>query len=90
MYRDYLACIYETLMKYFSSGQLNGTTWENATIKFIFSTPADWDPIFAEELRTLAKKAGFNNGHNFTVEVSITEPHAVAAFTMANEPFLKV
>ena len=90
MYVDYLASLYKKLKEHFSAGKLNGKIWNFAVIHFLFSIPADWDPIISERFRQLAINAGFEDGAHFKVKIDIKEPHATAVYTTKKQNIVKV
>ncbi|KAF9773943.1 hypothetical protein IL306_008156 [Fusarium sp. DS 682] len=81
LYVDFLTCLYQELRrKRFTPTKLGGKLFHQATIHFLFSVPATWDPALVEEFARLIRKAGFGESDCHTVDVSMTEPQAVAAF----------
>lgn len=90
LYRDFLECLYEQLRSEFPPAVLNGKHWDRASIHFNFSVPATWDTAIVDEFCVLAKRAGFGSQPGFVVKPSLTEPHAVAAYTLSSEGFIRV
>ncbi|KAI5457656.1 hypothetical protein BGZ63DRAFT_427692 [Mariannaea sp. PMI_226] len=85
LYIDYMERLYETLRDYFSPQVLNGKKWEYANIQFVFSVPATWSPDIVDVFKLLARGAGFGRYDGFTIAVNLTEPQAVAAYTLCEE-----
>ena len=69
---------------------LNGKHWDRASIRFYFSVPATWDTAIVDEFCVLARRAGFGSQPGFDVKATLTEPHAVAAYTLSCEGFIEV
>ena len=92
LYQHFLTCIYEHLRTHFNAGHLGGRNWDDLRIQFSFSIPATWkvEGGKIQAFRKLAKDAGFGRQKLHDVQVSLTEPHAVAAYTMVNEGFVQV
>lgn len=89
-YKDYLECLYKQLRGEFPQFVLNGKVWAQSVIHFIFSVPATWDTRLVEEFCVLARQAGFGSQDTFLVKATLTEPHAVAAYTLSSEGIIKV
>ncbi|KAH6687208.1 hypothetical protein F5X68DRAFT_231686 [Plectosphaerella plurivora] len=88
-FADYLACLYKELKQYFTRAVLNGKEWDDAVIEFYFSVPATWSNETATLFKTSASEAGFGSQPDFKVTASLTEPHAVAAYTLCEEGIIK-
>jgi hypothetical protein len=69
---------------------LNGKEWDQAVVEFYFSVPATWSNDTAGLFKQLAVEAGFGSQRDFRVTASLTEPHAVAAYTLCEEGIIKV
>ncbi|KAI3548694.1 hypothetical protein CABS01_11724 [Colletotrichum abscissum] len=89
LYKQFLKCLYEKLEGHFSGGTLGGKSWTNCCIHFHFSVPTTWDATSRSEFVAIARQAGFGSSNRFTVEASLPEPHAVAAFTLSQDEFVK-
>ncbi|KAH7310897.1 hypothetical protein B0I35DRAFT_482173 [Stachybotrys elegans] len=89
LYRDFLVCLYEMMTSEFEPEVLNGKRWDDAVIHFLFSVPATWSEDTVAKFRTIAHQAGFGRCPRHEVRTSLTEPHAIAAYTMAEEQFIK-
>lgn len=87
---DYLELLYQRLRDYFTPAVLNGKDWDSCIINFYFSVPATWSNNTAALFKQLAITSGFGSQRGFKVTASLTEPHAVAAFTLCEEGFFKV
>lgn len=90
LYKDYLTFIFEQLRVEFTTIVLNGKEWDAAAIHFLFSVPATWSPDVVDDFCQIAKAAGFGSQPGFMVKASLTEPHAVAAYTLSCEGFVEV
>lgn len=84
-YTDYLRALYKQLQAYFSEEHLGGKTWTSAKINFYFSIPAKWTPSTVQQFQAIIQQSGFKEGPEFHVIVKLTEPHAVAAYTIVEE-----
>ncbi|KAI6778357.1 uncharacterized protein J7T54_002981 [Emericellopsis cladophorae] len=89
LYTDYLECLYEQLRSEFPPAVLNGKHWDRTSIRFYFSVPATWDTAIVDEFCVLARRAGFGSQPGFDVKATLTEPHAVAAYTLSCEGFIE-
>ncbi|KAH7308581.1 hypothetical protein B0I35DRAFT_515681 [Stachybotrys elegans] len=89
LYKDYLGCLYNEIRGHFDPTLLNGKTWEAASIHFLFSVPTTWDLSLVDEFHELARSSGFGGCPRHKLETSLTEPHAVAAYTLSQERFIK-
>ncbi len=85
LYRDFLAMVYDRLGTFFTPQQLNGRAWDDARVEFVFSVPATWDTAVVDRFKAVARAAGFGARHAHSVTASLTEPQAVAGFTVAEE-----
>ncbi|ETI22823.1 hypothetical protein G647_06899 [Cladophialophora carrionii CBS 160.54] len=84
-YRDFLRKLYAHIKKILST-ELPALSFEDETIQFIFSVPTTWSPGVAEDLRVLAREAGFgHDGANHSVEIGLTEAEAAAVCTLGTE-----
>ncbi len=84
-YRDFLTKLYAHVKKILSA-ELPALSFEDETIEFIFSVPTTWSPGVAEDLRALAREAGFGHGGaNHTVKIGLTEAEAAAVCTLGTE-----
>ncbi|KIW94189.1 uncharacterized protein Z519_05505 [Cladophialophora bantiana CBS 173.52] len=84
-YRDFLKMLYAHIKKMLGT-ELPALSFEDETIEFIFSVPTTWSPGVAEDLRTLAREAGFGqDGVNHSVEIGLTEAEAAAVCTLGTE-----
>ncbi|KIW66690.1 hypothetical protein PV04_05998 [Phialophora macrospora] len=84
-YRDFLRKLYAHIKKILST-ELPALSFEDETIQFIFSVPTTWSPGVAEDLRVLAREAGFgHDGANHVVEIGLTEAEAAAVCTLGTE-----
>lgn len=90
LYKDYLTFLYEQLRLEFTAIVLNGREWDTAAIHFFFSIPATWSPDIVDDFCAIARVAGFGSQPGFDVKASLTEPHAVAAYTLSSEGFVEV
>lgn len=85
LYRDFLSMVYDRLRAFFTPQQLNGRAWNDARVEFVFSVPATWDTAVVDRFKAIARAAGFGAQHAHSVTASLTEPQAVAGFTVAEE-----
>ncbi|KAH7176988.1 hypothetical protein EDB81DRAFT_898515 [Dactylonectria macrodidyma] len=85
LFRDYLGCVYTALMEGFPPSKLQGISWQDAAIKFIFSVPTTWRLDVVETFKELVHEAGFGRFERHQVQVGLPEPHAVAAFEVLYE-----
>lgn len=66
--------------------ELPALKFEDEIIEFIFSVPTTWSPGVAEDLRLLAKEAGFGqDSSSHSVEIGLTEAEAAAVCTLGTE-----
>lgn len=66
--------------------ELGEKTWTSATIHFHFSIPVTWNLDTVKDFEAIIVEAGFASRPSFHVFVDLTEPHAVAAYTIVEEP----
>ncbi|KIV84831.1 hypothetical protein PV11_00585 [Exophiala sideris] len=84
-YRDYLRKLYQHIRKVLSA-ELPAVGFEEETIEFIFSVPTTWSPGVAEDLRQLAREAGFDSGgSNHSVKIGLTEAEAAAVCSFSTQ-----
>ena len=84
-YADFLKKLYAHVKKILSA-ELPSLSFEDETIEFIFSVPTTWSPGVAEDLRALAREAGFGrDGANHSVQIGLTESEAAAVCTLGTE-----
>jgi hypothetical protein len=84
-YEDFLKKLYAHVKKMLSA-ELPALSFDDETIVFMFSVPTTWSPGVAEDLRKLARHAGFGqDGINHSVEVGLTEAEAAAVCTLGIE-----
>ncbi|KAI5458832.1 hypothetical protein BGZ63DRAFT_427201 [Mariannaea sp. PMI_226] len=76
LFKDHLRNIYSAIS---TSLILDDLSFDDATIKFLFSVPATWDLDVVETFKLLIKDAGFGKNSKHHVHVGLTEPHATAA-----------
>lgn len=79
-YTDYLRLLYRHV-EYKLSSDIQGATWQNASIEFIFSVPTTWHPEIVEKFRSIAQHAGFGGWPGHSVTVGLTEAEAAAVHT---------
>ncbi|KAI5781594.1 hypothetical protein EDC01DRAFT_632878 [Geopyxis carbonaria] len=81
---DFLKAIYGCVKINFEQF---GFDWKSAEIEFIFSIPTIWEnPLIVGRFRKLIKGAGFGRGGSgHSVTIGLTEPSAVAIYTMTNK-----
>ena len=79
-----------TLFDHFTPQVLNGKHWENCVVEFAFSVPATWSTDVVAVFKQLAFDAGFGQHSGHKVTASLTEPQAVAAFTLCEEKMFNV
>ncbi|KAM0417483.1 hypothetical protein ACHAPT_012547 [Fusarium lateritium] len=84
LFVDYLRCLFDELSTRFKPGELGGKRWGVATIQFLFSTPATWEPRDVDHFTRFASQAGFDKFTGHTIAASLTEPQAVAAFQLCS------
>ncbi|KAM5346959.1 hypothetical protein ACJ41O_009964 [Fusarium nematophilum] len=84
LYKDYLCCLYKELSVRFTPDVLGDKKWETAEIHFLFSAPATWSPEIVDRFKAIASEAGFDKCRGHKIEVSLTEPQAVAAFQICD------
>ncbi|KAI1410289.1 hypothetical protein F5Y13DRAFT_202433 [Hypoxylon sp. FL1857] len=84
LYEHFLSKLYDHIEKELSTKELTplGTTWNKASIEFIFSFPATWDMVAVEKFKGLARKAGFGGHPGHGLVASLTEPEAVAIYSV--------
>ncbi|CAM1501968.1 Fc.00g039520.m01.CDS01 [Cosmosporella sp. VM-42] len=90
LYTDYMECLYMTLFDHFTSRELYRKSWDDAVIEFAFSVPATWSTDVVDVFKHLAFDAGFGQCAEHKVTASLTEPQAVAAFTLCEEKIFNV
>lgn len=84
-YRDYLRKLYQHIKKVLSA-ELPAVGFEKESIEFIFSVPTTWSPGVAEDLRQLAREAGFDSGSpNHSVKIGLTEAEAAAVCSFSTQ-----
>jgi hypothetical protein len=81
-YEDYLKKLYEHIEKTISR-ELVGSTWSDATIEYVFSTPTSWFGPTVENFKRIARRAGFEDvtRPRHLIIMGLTEPEAVAVHT---------
>ncbi|KAF5962616.1 hypothetical protein FBULB1_13987 [Fusarium bulbicola] len=80
MYRDFLTSLfYELSTHRFTPAILGGKSFEEASVLFLFSVPASWDPAVVEDFMQLVRESGFEEKGLRSARVTMTEPQAVAA-----------
>ncbi|KAF3058515.1 hypothetical protein GL218_05875 [Daldinia childiae] len=86
-YEHFLSRLYSHIEKKLSASELKpmNKTWKDASIEFIFSFPATWDRATVEKLKGLAKKAGFGDHPKHRLTASLSEPEAVAVFSVLED-----
>ncbi|KAF5545607.1 hypothetical protein FMEXI_5996 [Fusarium mexicanum] len=81
MYRDFLTSLfYELSTHRFTPAILGGKSFEEASVLFLFSVPALWDPAVVEDFMQLVRESGFEEKGLRSARVTMTEPQAVAAY----------
>jgi len=83
LYHHFLGKLYEWLRMYFGTDRLGDITWEDAEIEFHFSVPVIWKPSTVQLFRRHVENSGFQRYPRHTVFMPLTEPQAVAAFSIA-------
>ncbi|KAM5356551.1 hypothetical protein ACJ41O_003197 [Fusarium nematophilum] len=83
LYADYLQCLHDNLSKQLSQ-HLDNKSWDEASIQFLFSTPATWDTGVVDTFRELVESSPFGTNPNHMVSVPLTEPQAVAASVLCD------
>ena len=79
-YEDYLRLLYRHI-EFKLEPDIQGATWQNAKIEFIFSVPTTWAPEVVETFRSIVQKAGFGGWPSHTVTIGLTEAEAAAVHT---------
>ena len=79
-YEDYLRLLYRHI-EFKLASDLQGATWQNAQIEFIFSVPTTWKPEVVEKYRGIVQKAGFGGWPSHQVTIGLTEAEAAAVHT---------
>jgi hypothetical protein len=81
-YEDYLKKLYEHIEKTISR-ELVGSTWKDATIEYVFSSPTSWSGPTVENFKRIARRAGFEDvtRPHHSIIMGLTEPEAVAVHT---------
>lgn len=79
-YTDYLHQLYRHIEIQLAS-HLEGATWQNAKIEFIFSVPTTWKPEIVERFRNIVQRAGFGSWPSHQVDIGLTEAEAAAVHT---------
>ena len=79
-YEDYLRLLYRHI-EFKLGPDIQGATWQNARIEFIFSVPTTWAPEVVETFRSIAQKAGFGGWPSHTITIGLTEAEAAAVHT---------
>ena len=79
-YEDYLRLLYRHI-EFKLASDLQGATWQNARIEFIFSVPTTWKPEVVEIYRGIVQKAGFGGWPSHQVTIGLTEAEAAAVHT---------
>lgn len=87
LYEHFLSKLYDHIGSEIRNTVLppSDNNWESASIEFLFSVPATWNPEAVKNFKGLASKAGFGREQQHSVSTSLTEPEAVAAFTVNEE-----
>ncbi|KAI9148744.1 hypothetical protein HJFPF1_10786 [Paramyrothecium foliicola] len=85
-YLEYLTCLYR-----FLSGreELADGPLEAARVLFTFSYPAHWNYSKIAAFTDIARNAGFGSQDGSEINVRLSEPMAVAAFTLCEENMVK-
>lgn len=79
-YEDYLRLLYRHI-EFKLASELQGATWQDARIEFIFSVPTTWRPEVVETYRVIAQRAGFGGWPSHQVTIGLTEAEAAAVHT---------
>ena len=79
-YEDYLRLLYRHI-EFKLESDIQGATWQNARIEFIFSVPTTWKPEVVETFRGIIQKAGFGGWPSHQVTIGLTEAEAAAVHT---------
>lgn len=82
-YRDFMRQLYLHIRGCLQNS-IPALSWEEETINFIFSVPTTWSAGTADDLKQLAKAAGFE-GPRHTVEIGLTEAEAAAVCTFSTQ-----
>ncbi|KAI6087306.1 hypothetical protein F4821DRAFT_105987 [Hypoxylon rubiginosum] len=91
LYEHFLSQLYEHIKDFLNTelSRSSSKNWESASINFLFSVPATWNPERRGHFRDIAVKAGFGSHPNHSVAASLTEPQAAIIFTI-NEDELQL
>ena len=79
-YIDYLRFLYRHI-EFKLTPDIQGATWQNAIIEFIFSVPTTWNPEIVERFRSIVQQAGFGGWPSHLVTIGLTEAEAAAVHT---------
>ena len=79
-YTDYLRLLYRHIESKLAS-DIEGATWQHASIEFIFSVPTTWEPEVVERFRNIVQQAGFGSYPSHQMDIGLTEAEAAAVHT---------
>ena len=79
-YEDYLRLLYRHL-EFKLASELQGTSWQRATVEFLFGVPTTWGPPVVESFRSIILRAGFEGWPGHSVTIGLTEAEAAAVHT---------
>ena len=79
-YEDYLRMLHRHV-EFKLGPEIQGATWQNAKVEFIFGVPTTWKPTVVETFRTVIQRAGFGSWPDHTVTMGLTEAEAAAVHT---------
>lgn len=92
LFLDYLGRLHSELARRFTRDVLSGKPWAEANVAFHLSAPSIWDAAMVGRFKALVEAAGFGQAQNAvhgrgvrTVDVSLVEPQATAAFHLCAE-----
>ncbi|KAF4495078.1 hypothetical protein FAGAP_8797 [Fusarium agapanthi] len=81
MYKDFLTSLFRELStQRFTPALLGGKSFQEASVLFLFSVPALWDPAVVQDFTQLVRESGFEEKGLRSARVTMTEPQAVAAY----------
>ncbi|KAH9906319.1 hypothetical protein F4778DRAFT_778706 [Xylariomycetidae sp. FL2044] len=93
LYKDYLSKLNEHIRSNFTPNDLNGKTWDDARIEFLFSVPATWSSETTRRFIDVAQTAGFASPlggtrvhPSHTIKATYTEPQAAAIYAASTDP----
>lgn len=79
-YTDYLRLLYRHVETKLGP-EIQGATWQQAKIEFVFAVPTTWSPTVVETFRTVIYRAGFGSWPGHNVSMGLTEAEAAAVHT---------